>query len=91
MIAEKIQETKEMKATTDNHLSWCAEQVAKNMTESEIREFAAEAGTSRFPGTVRNAYDGINAKGEPVADQAYWQREIIRMVASWIINTITRQ
>lgn len=85
MITEKMQQASEMHEQTGKHIMWCIQQVAKNMTDSEITSFATEEGSRRFMGTSERATTGINSRsGERLSkfDQAQERNDMIAMIAS---------
>lgn len=84
---EMMKRTNEMQKSTDNHISWCASEVASKMTNQEITDYAAEVGKRMIISTAYRAITGINKRtGEQLSDKAKRQERssVLNSIATYI-------
>jgi len=71
MISDKVELTKIIKTeNAENHISWCADQVVKNMSNSDILEFAQETGFRMMISTITRAVTGKNKAGKTMTEKS---------------------
>jgi len=70
MRKEMVTRTNRLQQATDNHILWCATEIAEKMTDQEITEYAAATGSRRIISTANRVITGVNARtGEKLTER----------------------
>ena len=91
MIEQKVEETRKLQIETENHISFCAIEIAEKMSDTEITEFANESGSRIMKSAAFRAVNGThNRTGAKLTDReiASDKAETIRNISSRIQNVI---
>ncbi len=91
MITQKAEAAKKMQAETENHISYCADQVVEKMNDAEITEFANEIGTRRAKSTAYRATTGLhNRTGAELSDRDIQEdrRYVEQMISTYIQSKV---